>query len=168
MNKVLFLDRDGTIIRDKNYLSDPSGIDWFPDSFEALRILQKLQFKIYILTNQSGVARGYFPFEAIDLIHQELQKDLIANNLKGFDGFLVCPHSPDDDCECRKPKIKLPQSILHQLHIPAENSYVVGDKLIDAECGYKLGGKGILVRGLTHEKFSSFTNLLEFAKFLDN
>ncbi len=145
-----------------------SGIDWYPDTFKAIEILQSLGCLIYILTNQSGVGRGYFTMKEVDEIHAQLQLDLKDRKLKPFDGFLVCPHGPLENCQCRKPQIKLIEPVLRKHSIAASEIVVVGDKLSDAECGENAGGTGVLVRIKKEKEFATYNNLYEFAQDLKN
>lgn len=147
-------------------MSQVSGIDWYPDSFQAIKILQDLGCLIYILTNQSGVGRGYFTMKEVDDIHEQLQQDLKSNNLKPFDGFLVCPHGPQDNCSCRKPKIELILPILKKHQAIGSEIVVIGDKLSDAECGQNAHGLGILVRTKKEKDFQTFKSLLDYAQSL--
>lgn len=154
------------MIVDKNYLSRVEEMEYFPDSLKALQLFQQLGFDLFIVTNQSGVGRGYFSLEAVYVIHKQLQNDLRENKLAPFKDFAICPHSPADNCDCRKPSGKMIKELMEKYHISPEHSYMVGDKLIDAEAGKDAGIQGVLVRHATSTEFLSFKNLLEFAQSL--
>ena len=139
MNAV-FLDRDGTIIEEENYLSNFSQIKIYPFSFSALKILKDCGFKIFIITNQSGVARGYFTEDFVKKVNTFLCEKL------GIDDFFYCPHIPEDNCNCRKPEKGLIQQALKKYpEIDLKNSYFIGDKEVDVETGKKCNMKTILV-----------------------
>lgn len=164
--KAIFLDRDGTIILDKNYLHRVEDLEYFPDTFKALALLQQLGYELFVVTNQSGVGRGYFSLEAVYVVHKQMQNDMRGEKLKPFEDFAICPHGPDDDCACRKPKGQMILDLIEKHHIKAEASYMVGDKVIDAEAGVNAGVKGVMVRSKPAKDFPNFKNLLEFAQSL--
>jgi D-glycero-D-manno-heptose 1,7-bisphosphate phosphatase len=151
---------------DKNYLSRIEEIEYFPDTMKALHIFQELGFELFIVTNQSGVGRGYFSLENVYVIHRQLQNDLRESKLQPFKDFAICPHSPDDHCHCRKPSGQMIQDLISKYHINPKKSYMVGDKLIDAESGKNAGVNGVLVRAPHKSDFPFFKNLLEFAHHL--
>lgn len=139
MNAV-FLDRDGTIIEEVNYLSDFSEIKIYPFSFTALKIIKECGFKTFIITNQSGVARGYFTENFVKEVNTFLCEKL------GIDDFFYCPHLPEDNCNCRKPKTGLIQQALKKYpEIDLSNSFFIGDKEVDIETGKNCNTKTILV-----------------------
>jgi D-glycero-D-manno-heptose 1,7-bisphosphate phosphatase len=133
---------------------------------KAIQILQKLGYELFVVTNQSGVGRGYFALENVYVIHRQLQNDLRENKLHPFKEFAICPHSPNDICDCRKPSGKMIFDLIEKHHINPDLSYMVGDKLIDAEAGRNAGIQGVLVRHTHKEDFPSFKTLLEFAHHL--
>lgn len=154
------------MILDKNYLSRVEDIAYFPDSFKALELLQSLGYELFIVTNQSGVGRGYFSLENVYLIHKQLQNDLRAQNLKPYVDFAICPHSPDENCDCRKPSGKMIKDLIAKYHLKPDECYMVGDKNIDAEAGKNAGIRGVIIRTPAVEGFSHFKNLLQFAESL--
>lgn len=160
------MDRDGTIILDKNYLSRVEDIEYYPDTLKALQLFQNLGYELFIVTNQSGVGRGYFSLEAVYVIHKQLQNDMREQKLAPFKDFAICPHSPDDQCECRKPSGKMIQDLMEKYHISPEHSYMVGDKLIDAQAGMNAGILGIQVRHSNSADYPFFKTLLDFANSL--
>jgi len=126
---------------------------------KALELFQQLGFDLFIVTNQSGVGRGYFSLENVYQIHRQIQNDMRAHKLKPFVDFAICPHSPSDHCDCRKPSGKMIRDFIEKYHISPTHSYMLGDKQIDADAGADAGITGVIVRG-THP------GLLEFAKSL--
>ncbi|MFL5783270.1 MAG: D-glycero-alpha-D-manno-heptose-1,7-bisphosphate 7-phosphatase [Bacteriovoracaceae bacterium] len=164
--KAIFLDRDGTLILDKNYLSRVEDMEYFPDTLKALHLLQQLGYDLFIVTNQSGVGRGYFALESVYVIHRQLQNDLREQKLSPFKDFAICPHSPDEGCECRKPSGQMILDLMKKYNISAEHSWMIGDKIIDAEAGKNAGIKSALVR-MDSKDFPSFKTLLDFAQSLN-
>lgn len=141
-------------------------MEYFPDTMKALKLFEQLGYELFIVTNQSGVGRGYFSLENVYVIHKQLQNDLREQKLHPFKDFAICPHSPDDKCECRKPSGKMIKDLMDKYHISPEHSYMVGDKLIDAEAGKAAGIHGILVRHQQTSEFPFFKTLLDFANSL--
>lgn len=141
-------------------------MEYFPDTLKALQVLQNLGYELFVVTNQSGVGRGYFSLENVYVIHKQLQNDLREHKLAPFKDFAICPHSPDDKCECRKPSGKMILDLIEKHHLSPDHCYMVGDKLIDAECGRNAGIQGILVRHNHGTEFPFFKTLLDFANSL--
>lgn len=138
-------------------------MEYFPDTFKALKILQKLEFELFVVTNQSGVGRGYFSLETVYVIHRQLQNDLRRHQLSPFKDFAVCPHSPGDQCICRKPSGKMILDLIEKHNINPEHSFMLGDKIIDAEAGMNAGVQGVIVRKKIEKGFPFFNTILEFA-----
>jgi D-glycero-D-manno-heptose 1,7-bisphosphate phosphatase len=143
---AVFLDRDGTIVVDKHYLADPDGLELLPNAVDGLRELRELGAKLVVVTNQSGVGRGYFPAEAIEPMHERL-RELLAEGGVELDGIYVCPHAPDDGCSCRKPGSALFERAADELDIELGESFVLGDKEADVEAGRRIGATPILIGG---------------------
>lgn len=141
-------------------------MEYFLDTMKALQIFQQLGFELFVVTNQSGVGRGYFSMESVYVIHRQLQNDLRENKLNPFKDFAICPHAPDEKCDCRKPSGKMIRELMEKHKVNPEGSYMVGDKLIDAEAGKNAGIQGVLVRHLSSPDYPSFKTLLEFAQSL--
>jgi D-glycero-D-manno-heptose 1,7-bisphosphate phosphatase len=129
-------------------------------------LLQSLGYEIFIVTNQSGVGRGYFSLENVYQIHKQLQNDLRAQNLKPYKDFAICPHSPDENCNCRKPSGKMIKDLIEKYHLKADECYMVGDKIIDAEAGKNAGIHGVIIRTQAADGHLYFKNLLQFAESL--
>lgn len=136
---VLF-DRDGTIIVDVPYNGDPSLVEPFPRARELLDGLRARGLKIGVLTNQSGVGRGMISEQQMQAVNARV--DAL---LGPFDGWFVCPHAPDDDCECRKPKPKLVYDAARAFGIEPSEIVVVGDKESDVEVAHNAGSRAIRI-----------------------
>lgn len=136
--KCVFLDRDGTIIFDKNYISKPDDAKAIPGAFEALKILRKAGFMLVLVSNQSGVGRGYFTSESVDRVNEKVLELAMSENLR-FDGVYYCPHHPNDNCDCRKPAPGLLLKASKDLCINLQKSAMVGDKQSDIEAGVNAG-----------------------------
>jgi heptosyltransferase-2 len=141
--KAVFLDRDGTIIEDKHYLSSFDNLVIFTNAKENLRKIKDAGFKLIGVTNQSGIARGIVNEEFVIELNAYLQKEL------GIDDFYYCPHHPDEHCPCRKPEPMMPllARLRHRINLKA--SYVIGDKELDVRLAWKTGATGILVSSET-------------------
>lgn len=142
---LLILDRDGTVIEDKGYLSDPEGIVLEQGAIEGLQAMVAAGAIPVIITNQSGVGRGYFSMTAVDAIHDRLD-ELLAKQGISIQAYLVCPHGPDDECGCRKPRTALALRAAAETGLPLSEAYVIGDKLSDTGLAAATGATGILVR----------------------
>jgi D-glycero-D-manno-heptose 1,7-bisphosphate phosphatase len=150
---AVFLDRDGTLMVNVEYISNPAQVRLFTQTAEALKQLKRAGFYLIIVTNQSGAARGYFPVSAITKVNQKLQQKLRAQGT-GIDGFFYCPHhtkgivkSLTKKCDCRKPGIGMVKQALKHFPIDLSRSYVVGDNLGDVELAKNAGlAAGLLVK----------------------
>ncbi|WP_456431506.1 D-glycero-alpha-D-manno-heptose-1,7-bisphosphate 7-phosphatase [Thermosulfuriphilus sp.] len=148
---VVFLDRDGTINEEVGYLSDPRQLRLIPGAAEGIRELKLKGFRIVVITNQSGVARGYFDLDAVRTVNERLIELLEKEGAK-IDGIYVCPHHPRGTispynvaCRCRKPSPALAQQAAEDLRLDLRRAYVIGDKLSDLGLALNLKAKGILV-----------------------
>ena len=142
--KTVFLDRDGTIAHDAQYCSRPEDFQLLEGAAEAISLLKHHGFLVIIITNQSGLARGYFNEEALDNIHRKM-RDELARGGTAIDGLYYCPHHPDDGCNCRKPQPGLVRQALAEHDIDLTLSYFVGDLPIDIELGKAIGCRTVLV-----------------------
>ena len=146
MQPAVFLDRDGTLIEDKDYLHKPEEVVIFPGAIEALKRLQDAGFKLVMVTNQSGVGRGYFTMADVDKVHEHIQA-LLARSGVSLEKIYVAPEAPDQPSRGRKPSPQFLFDARDQLNLDLGASYMIGDKLIDLECGWNAGvKKSILVR----------------------
>jgi D-glycero-D-manno-heptose 1,7-bisphosphate phosphatase len=135
--RLALIDRDGTIIIDRVYLRDPDGIEFAPGAIEGLRLLRDAGFALVLITNQSGIARGYFDAAQLEQIHDRLQSMLAAEDLR-LDAIYVCPHGPDDGCDCRKPAPGMVKSAMDDLDFGPERVVLIGDS--DADMGAAAAG----------------------------
>jgi len=140
-SKAVFIDRDGTIARDVPYCSRPEDFELFPGVAEAIRLLNRSGFKVVVITNQSGIARGYFDEQMLSRIHARML-ELLAGQQAHIDGIYYCPHHPDDKCECRKPKPAMVLQAANDLDIDISASYVIGDMEMDCEMAVRAGCRG--------------------------
>ena len=156
MNRRRFvvLDRDGTIIEERNYLSDPDEVKLIPGAATPLRDLRRLGFGLIVITNQSGIGRGYFDEIRLGQVHDRM-RELLRPAGVWFDGLYVCPHTPDDGCECRKPRVALMHKAARELSFELSESIVVGDKASDIEMGRRVGALTFLVRTGYGEEFAA-------------
>ncbi len=143
--RFVVLDRDGTIIVERHYLSDANQVELLPSTAKGLRQIAEMGMGLVIVTNQSGVGRGFFDEARLAEIHQRLQELLAAAGVY-LDGIYYCPHIPDDGCLCRKPQIGLLQRAAQELEFDLQDSFVIGDKPCDIELGKNAGATTILVR----------------------
>lgn len=145
-HRAVFLDRDGTIIEDKDYLHRPDQVAIFPGAIEALKALQDAGFKLIMVTNQSGVGRGYFTIEDVHRVHEHLCAEFGRSGVH-FDRIYIAPEHPDAPSRGRKPSPQFLFDARDELGIDLSQSYMVGDKLIDLQAGWNAGVKAcFLVR----------------------
>jgi histidinol-phosphate phosphatase family protein len=143
-NRAVFLDRDGTIMEDSNYVGSLDRVILIPCAAAALKRLHKAGYKLFVVTNQSGVARGYFPREAVEQIHAHLDEQFGKVGV-WFDRYYVCPHYPEDNCDCRKPKPKFLLEAAREYGLDLSHSFMIGDRSSDLMAGRNAGTKAILV-----------------------
>jgi D-glycero-D-manno-heptose 1,7-bisphosphate phosphatase len=140
----VFVDRDGTINREVHYLRKREQLELLPGAAQAIGRLNRLGLKVVVVTNQSGVARGFLTEEELGRIHQRL-KEMLAEHDAHLDGIYYCPEMPDTESACRKPEVGMMKKAAGDLDIDLKQSYVVGDMAIDIEMGRRAGSKTILV-----------------------
>ncbi len=138
LNKAVFLDRDGTIMFDSGYLSDPAKVDIFDETVEALKALKDAGYLLVIVTNQSGIARGYFKMEDMEKVNARMEELFKAHGVV-FDGIYVCPHRDEDRCKCRKPLPGLIFMASRDKDIDISNSFMVGNSRSDVNAGTSAG-----------------------------
>jgi histidinol-phosphate phosphatase family domain/HAD-superfamily hydrolase, subfamily IIIA len=144
MNQAVFLDRDGTIARDVHYCRRVEDFELLPTVPEAIKLLNENDFKVVVITNQSGIARGYFTEETLAQIHQKMKVEL-AKYGAHIDALYYCPHHPDEGCACRKPQAALFLKAAGEHDIDSQSSYVVGDMQMDVDAGKAMGCKTVLL-----------------------
>jgi D-glycero-D-manno-heptose 1,7-bisphosphate phosphatase len=142
--RLALIDRDGTIIVDRVYLSDPDGIEFAPGAIEGLRLLRDSGFALALITNQSGIARGFFDVATLERIHDRLQSMLAAEGL-GLDAIYFCPHGPGDGCDCRKPAPGMVVKALRDFGVGPDQAVVLGDSDGDMGAAAAAGVTGVRV-----------------------
>ena len=140
---AVFIDRDGTIMEDRYYCSDPSEVTLFPGAPEALRRLKSNGFTLIIITNQSGIGRGLFTLDQYRAIEAEVLRQLGAGLI---DATYFCPHLPGQRCSCRKPASGMILQATGEYQIDLSRSFLVGDKEVDVECAQNAGVRSIRVK----------------------
>ena len=143
--RFVVLDRDGTIIEEREYLSRPDQVTLIPGAGAALRDLKQMGFGLAVVTHQSGLGYGLFDRDQLDRIHRRLQQLLEGEGVQ-LDGLYFCPHVPEDDCDCRKPRLGLMERAAKELGFNPQDSIVIGDKARDIEMGRQAGALTLLVR----------------------
>ena len=164
MNKAIFLDRDGTINVEKNYLYKIEDWKFEEGAIEALQILQGLGFKLIVISNQSGIGRSYYTKKDADKIFQYMEKELKKNGITIAKSY-YCPHY-NEECDCRKPKLGLFYQAQKEFDIDFSESFAIGDKLRDLAICYKEEIKGFLLNNnedIKSSKIERCNNLLEAA-----
>jgi len=144
MKRAVFLDRDGTLIEEKEYLHQPEEVVIFPGSAAALKRLQEAGFNLFIVSNQSGVGRGYFTLADVAKVHQHLIAEFAREGVS-FDAIYFAPESPDQPSRGRKPSPQFLFDARDEFGIDLTQSYMIGDKMIDLECGWNAGVKKCLL-----------------------
>jgi D-glycero-D-manno-heptose 1,7-bisphosphate phosphatase len=149
---AVFLDRDGTLIEEVGYLDRPERVVLYPWATDAIRALNQAGVRVIMVTNQSGVARGFFTEGVVRLVHRRIAH-LLADGHAHFDAYYYCPHHPDGRvaeyaraCECRKPGRGMVDRAVEEFGIDPARSFAVGDRWLDVGLARTIGGQGILVR----------------------
>jgi len=152
MTPAVFLDRDGTMVRDAGFLSRMDDLEWYPWTIDAVRLLNRAGFLVCVTSNQGGVGLGYFPERFVRDVHDAMTATLRAAGAR-VDGWFYCPHYPSAklpefriDCDCRKPKPGMIHQAAARLPIDLRRSFVVGDKAADIGLARNAGVRGVLVR----------------------
>lgn len=170
MNKAVFFDRDGVITEDIGYVHRVEDFKLIKNAVEGLKLLKN--YKLFIVTNQSGIGRGYFKLEDFLNYNNRVIEELKKHNVN-IEKTYYCPHKPDDNCVCRKPKTKLLKGAEKEFEIDLKKSFSIGDKKADIEMGKNAGCKTILVMTGNGTKTKNEINadfaaedLLEAAKWI--
>ena len=142
--RFALLDRDGTVVIDKVYLSDPAGLEFAPGVIEGLRLMRDAGLRFIMITNQSGVARGYFDEETITRIHRRLREMLTEEGID-LEAIYYCPHGPSDGCRCRKPEPGLVQDAMAHFGFSPAEAVLIGDSEADMGAAAATGVTGIRV-----------------------
>ena len=143
--QFVLLDRDGTIIKERHYLSDPQQVELVANATQGLRLMQEMNLGLVGITNQSAIGRGFFDEVRLEQIHQRMG-ELLSAEAVYLDGIYYCPHTPADDCQCRKPRVDLVYRAAKALEFTPHESFVIGDKPCDIELGQGVGATTFLVR----------------------
>ena len=163
--RAVFLDRDGTINVEKEYLYKLEDFEFIKQVPESIRTLKQAGFLVVVVTNQSGVARGYYTLADVERLHEHIQ-DRLSKAGTTVDAFYVCPHHPEKgqgqyllDCDCRKERPGMLLQAAEDFGIDLQNSYMVGDKIVDVQAGKNAGCRSILVlTGYGQQSRSRLTN----------
>ncbi len=135
MNKAVFIDRDGVINKDLHgYVVDPKDFEFLPGSIEALKKLQKIDYKLIIVTNQSGIGKGLYTKDDLIAVHNYMLSLLKREGIK-LDAIYYCPHSPEENCNCRKPATGMLERAVKDFNIDPTSSFMIGDKTSDIKAG---------------------------------
>ncbi|MDR0646374.1 MAG: HAD family hydrolase [Elusimicrobiota bacterium] len=145
MNKAIFMDRDGTVIKEKpgTYLCKPQKVELYKNTLKALRIFKKKGYKLFIVSNQSAIGRGYFGKEVVKAVNDKILK--LLKPAADIDDIAYCPHAPQANCSCRKPAPQMGLKLIKKYNINPEKSFMIGDKKSDIDFGRNIGAKAILV-----------------------
>ena len=147
LRPAVFLDRDGTLIREEKYLADPEGVVLLPGVPEALRLLREAGFALVVVTNQSGIDRGLYTLEDYHAVARRMD-EVLADHETPVDATHFCPHHPEASgpCPCRKPGTGMHRAAARELGLDLSRSFYVGDRIRDLLPARELGGRSILVR----------------------
>src|SRR5947199_701387 len=169
MNRAVFLDRDGTVIEEKDFLHHPEEVELYPSTGPALRRLQSAGFKLFIVSNQAGVGRGYFTLADVEKVNERLRQEFGREGVR-FEKVYVAPEAPDTPSRGRKPSPQFLFDARDGFGLDLARSYMIGDKLIDLECGWNAGvHKSILVRtGYGQQVEQLFPNELRQSVVVDD
>lgn len=145
--RALFLDRDGTLIQERDYLADPDAVEFVPGAVDALRAFAAAGYAVVIVTNQSGIARGLYSADQFRAVQDRVEQLLERAGVR-IDAVFHCPHHPDftGPCECRKPALGMYRAAAEQLGVDLAGSLYVGDRVKDVLPALRLGGRGCLVQ----------------------
>ena len=174
---AIILDRDGTLCRDVVYMSRFDQFEPLPGVDAALRLLQDAGYRLFVATNQSGVARGMFPVETVESVNAEIRQYFLEKGVN-IEDFAYCPHHPQGtvpaytrECECRKPKPGMLFDLAHKHDLDLPNSFMVGDMPRDAKAGLAAGAEGVLIPTKdgafsldNNARLKEFNSLLDFAR----
>ena len=160
--RVALIDRDGTIIVDRVYLADPEGIEFTPGAIEGLQLLRDAGFTLVLVTNQSGIARGYFDATRLEQIHARLRSMLAAEGLR-LEAIYICPHGPDDGCDCRKPAPGMVKRAMRDLGFGPDQAVLIGDSDADMGAAAAAGVAGLRVATGGNSRVGAGVGFLEAA-----
>jgi len=142
--RVVILDRDGTIIADRHYLSDPDGVELLPSAALGLQKLQGLGLRLVLIYQSVRNRPGLFSIQEVNAVNERMTSLLGQQGVK-LEGIFVCPHAPEESCECRKPKPWLATLATETLGLSLADAFVIGDKACDIQLGHNIGGITLLI-----------------------
>jgi D-glycero-D-manno-heptose 1,7-bisphosphate phosphatase len=170
IKKAVFLDRDGTLIEDRGYMKATDQIVFLPGVIQALQKLMDMKYELIVVSNQSGIGRGLISEKDVLCINNILSEILQSSGIR-ISTFYFCPHHPNDNCDCRKPRPGMILRALNERDIDKSQSYMVGDKLSDAAAGIAAGVTPVLIsnniRVAKNGMVLIFDSLLEFVSSID-
>ncbi|WP_221030001.1 D-glycero-alpha-D-manno-heptose-1,7-bisphosphate 7-phosphatase [Actomonas aquatica] len=165
--KAIFLDRDGTLIVDTHYLHDPAEVQLLPGVFEAIRLLREAGYLLFILTNQSGVGRGYFPLEDVHRCNARMF-ELLEIEASWFSATGIAPEAPDQPSRYRKPNPQFINECVDAFDLDREACWMIGDRSSDVLCGINAGIRSVFLGGCLPNDVpgdtAKFSTLLDFAR----
>lgn len=169
---AIFLDRDGVLnevlSRRVKFVNRPEDFHLLPGVGEAVYLLNKAGYPVFVVTNQGGVGLGYMTEDTLNRIHDKMRHDLTHYDAE-ITAIAYCPHRPDAGCGCRKPNAGMLENLAEKHHIDLQQSYMVGDRVPDIEAGKKAGTKTVLIGSKEKAKADKcFSDLLAFAKWVTN
>lgn len=175
MNKAIFLDRDGTINVEKQYMYRIEDFEWIRNADKAIAKLKQLGYLVIVTSNQSGIGRGYYTKNDVEMLHNYMNNLLLQSTGTTIDAFYFCPHTDENYCNCRKPKLGMYLSAQREFDIDLRNSYLVGDRLTDIVASEKLNcNYGLVLTGYGMNQDSRridssniYQDLYEFANKLE-
>jgi D-glycero-D-manno-heptose 1,7-bisphosphate phosphatase len=144
--EVVILDRDGTIVIDRGYLGDPAGLEFLPGAAAGLRRMYEQGHRLVVITNQSGIGRGFFSEQRLEEIHARFEQ-MVREAGARIERIYYCPHAPDSGCECRKPGTALLLQAAQELGFVPGECIVIGDKASDVALGRAVGARTVYIRG---------------------
>jgi len=159
MHKAIFMDRDGTVSEEIGYMYHTHLYKPYPWAGPAIRKINESGMKAILVTNQSGIERGYFPESQVHEVHDILRAELARYNAK-LDAIYYCPHHPETGCDCRKPRPGMLLRAQQDLGIDLSESYMIGDKYLDVDVAYAAGARSVLVMtGYGREEYEKHKHL---------
>ena len=169
MKKAVFLDRDGTINVDYGYVSQVEKFEILPGAVEGLKKMKAMNYLLLIISNQSGIGRGYYSITDYEKVMETMHHQLKGHGIQ-IDDCFYCPHSPESNCSCRKPGTKMIEEAVRKWNVNVKESFFIGDKDTDIKAGKKSGLKTILISDKEKEFGQNFrvANLVEAAMIIQN
>lgn len=166
-NKVVFLDRDGTINKDFGYVYDIEKLEFLDGVLEGLKKLNDNGYKLIIITNQSGIGRNYYNLNDYNLFTNYMISEFLKNSIE-ISKVYYCPHIDEDNCDCRKPKLGLFYQAINDYNIDLSKSFAIGDKIRDLSICDETNTKGILISNEKKRGYICKKNLLDAANYIIN